>query len=118
MIIAQGGNPDIEIPVASKKEKILAQKSGYITDLDAYAIGLSAWRLGAGRAKKEDAVSKTAGIICLAKEGDYVEKDQPVLELHIDDESRVSMARQDLEKAFSIESEPREKRKIILERIS
>jgi thymidine phosphorylase len=118
MIVAQGGNPDIEIPVASKKEKVLAQKSGYITDLDAYAIGLSAWRLGAGRAKKEDAVSKTAGIICLAKEGDYVEKDQPVLELHIDDESRVSMARQDLEKAFSIESEPREKRKIILERIS
>jgi thymidine phosphorylase len=118
MIIAQGGNPDIEIPVASKKEKILAQKSGYITDLDAYAIGLSAWRLGAGRAKKEDAVSKTAGIICLAKEGDYVEKDQPVLELHIDDESRVSMAKQDLEKAFSIKTEPREKRKIILERIS
>jgi len=118
MIIAQGGNPDVEIPVASKKEKILAQKSGYITDLDAYAIGLSAWRLGAGRAKKEDAVSKTAGIICLAKEGDYVEKDQPILELHIDDESRVVMAKQDLEKAISIESEPREKRKVILERIS
>ena len=54
----------------------------------------------------------------MAKEGDYVEKDQPVLELHIDDESRVSMAKQDLEKAISIESEPREKRKIILERIS
>jgi len=118
MIIAQGGNPDVEIPVASKKEKILAQKSGYITDLDAYAIGLSAWRLGAGRAKKEDAVSKTAGIICLAKEGDYVEKDQPILELHIDDESRVAMAKQDLGKAISIESEPREKRKVILERIS
>ena len=118
MIIAQGGNPDVEIPVANKKEKVLAEKSGYITDLDAYSIGLSAWRLGAGRAKKEDAVSKTAGIICLAKEGDYVEKDQPVLELHIDDESRVSMAKQDLEKAISIESEPREKRKIILERIS
>jgi len=118
MIIAQGGNPDVEIPVASKKEKIIAQKSGYITDLDAYAIGLSAWRLGAGRAKKEDAVSKTAGIICLAKEGDYVEKDQPILELHIDDESRVAMAKQDLEKAISIESEPREKRKVILERIS
>ena len=118
MIIAQGGNPEIEIPISKKKEKILAQKSGYITELDAYAIGLSAWRLGAGRAKKEDAVSKTAGIICLAKEGDYVEKDQPVLELHIDDESRVSMAKQDLEKAFSIESEPREKRKIILDRIS
>ena len=118
MIIAQGGNPDIEIPVAKQKEKVVATQSGYITDLDAYAIGLSAWRLGAGRAKKEDAVSKTAGIICLAKEGDYVEKDQPVLELHIDDSSRLPLAKEALKNAFTIGAEPKEKRKIILERIS
>lgn len=118
MIIAQGGNPDIEIPVAKKKENVVATQSGYITDLDAYAIGLSAWRLGAGRAKKEDAVSKTAGIICLAKEGDYVEKDQPVLELHIDDASRLPLAKEALKNAFTIGAEPKEKRKIILERIS
>ena len=118
MIIAQGGNPDIEIPVATKKENVVATQSGYITDLDAYAIGLSAWRLGAGRAKKEDAVSKTAGIICLAKEGDYVEKDQPVLELHIDDASRLPLAKETLKNAFTIGAEPKEKRKIILERIS
>jgi thymidine phosphorylase len=86
--------------------------------LDAYAVGLSAWRLGAGRAKKEDAVSKTAGIICLAKEGDYVEKDQPVLELHIDEASRLPFAKEALNNAFSIGTEPKEKRKIILERIS
>ena len=118
MIVAQGGNPDLEIPVAKQKEKIVATQSGYITDLDAYAIGLSAWRLGAGRAKKEDAVSKTAGIICLAKEGDYVEKDQPVLELHIDDSSRLPLAKEALKNAFTIGAEPREKRKIVLERIS
>ena len=118
MIIAQGGNPDIEIPVAKQKENVVATQSGYITDLDAYAIGLSAWRLGAGRAKKEDAVSKTAGIICLAKEGDYVEKDQPVLELHIDDASRLPLAKEALKNAFTIGAEPKEKRKIILERIS
>lgn len=118
MIVAQGGNPDIEIPVAKQKENIVATQSGYITDLDAYAIGLSAWRLGAGRAKKEDAVSKTAGIICLAKEGDYVEKDQSVLELHIDDSSRLPLAKEALKNAFTIGAEPREKRKIVLERIS
>lgn len=118
MILAQGGNPDIEIPVAKQKENIVATQSGYITDLDAYAIGLSAWRLGAGRAKKEDAVSKTAGIICLAKEGDYVEKDQPVLELHVDDSSRLPLAKLALKNAFTIGAEPREKRKIVLERIS
>jgi thymidine phosphorylase len=118
MIKAQGGNPDAEIPVAKKKEYILANKSGYITDLNAYSIGLSAWRLGAGRAKKEDAVSKTAGIICLAKEGTFVEKDQPVLELHIDDETRITPAKEALFDAFEIGPEPKEKRKIVLERIS
>jgi thymidine phosphorylase len=118
MIKAQGGNPDAEIPVAEKKEYILASKSGYITDLNAYSIGLSAWRLGAGRAKKEDAVSKTAGIICLAKEGAFVEKDQPVLELHIDDETRITSAKEALFDAFEIGPEPKEKRKIVLERIS
>ncbi len=118
MIKAQGGNPDAEIPVAKKKELVLSKQSGYITDLNAYAIGLSAWRLGAGRAKKEDAVSKTAGIICLAKEGDYVEKGQPVLELHIDDETRLSSAQDALINAFEIGSEPKEKRKMVLERIS
>ena len=118
MIKAQGGNPDAEIPVAKKKELVLSKQSGYITDLNAYAIGLSAWRLGAGRAKKEDAVSKTAGIICLAKEGDYVEKGQPVLELHIDDETRLNSAQDALINAFEIGLEPKEKRKIVLERIS
>ena len=118
MIKAQGGNPDAEIPVAKKKEYILANESGYITDLNAYSIGLSAWRLGAGRAKKEDAVSKTAGIICLAKEGAFVEKDQPVLELHIDDETRITSAKEALLDAFEIGPEPKEKRKIVLERIS
>ncbi|MEY3470391.1 MAG: hypothetical protein RLZZ575_851 [Actinomycetota bacterium] len=118
MIKAQGGNPDAAIPVAKKKEYILANESGYITDLNAYSIGLSAWRLGAGRAKKEDAVSKTAGIICLAKEGTFVEKDQPVLELHIDDETRITSAKEALLDAFEIGPEPKEKRKIVLERIS
>ena len=118
MIKAQGGNPDAEIPVAKKKEYILANESGYITDLNAYSIGLSAWRLGAGRAKKEDAVLKTAGIICLAKEGTFVEKDQPVLELHIDDETRITSAKAALSDAFEIGPEPKEKRKIVLERIS
>ena len=118
MIKAQGGNPDAEIPVAKKKELVLSKQSGYITDLNAYAIGLSAWRLGAGRAKKEDAVSKTAGIMCLAKEGDFVEKDQPVLELHIDDETRINSAKDALVNAFEIGSEPKDKRKIVLERIS
>ena len=54
----------------------------------ARAVGVAAWRLGAGRARKEDPVSPVAGVRCLAKPGDYVEVGQPVLELHTDDAGR------------------------------
>jgi len=118
MIKAQGGDPDAKLPVADKKEMIVANKSGYITKLDAYAVGLSAWRLGAGRAKKEDNVSKTAGIICVAKEGDFVGEGQPILELHIDDESRLKSAKEALQDAFEISPEALEPRKIVIERIA
>jgi len=118
MIKAQGGDPDAKLPVADKKEMIAANKSGYITKLDAYAVGLSAWRLGAGRAKKEDNVSKTAGIICVAKEGDFVGEGQPILELHIDDESRLKSAKEALQDAFEISPEALEPRKIVIERIA
>jgi thymidine phosphorylase len=118
MVSAQGGDPQALIPTATKTENILTQKAGYITDLNAYAVGLSAWRLGAGREKKEDNVSVTAGIMCLAKEGDYVEKDQPILQLHIDDEQKLNSAKEALKEAFTISPEPVEKRKVILERIS
>ena len=118
MVKAQGGDPNVKLPVADKKEMIVANKSGYITKLDAYAVGLSAWRLGAGRVKKEDDVSKIAGIICVAKEGDFVEEGQPILELHIDDESRLKSAKEALQDAFEISPEALEPRKIVIERIA
>jgi len=60
--------------------------------LNALAVGIAAWRLGAGRARKEDDVSHTAGVRCLAKPGDHVRRGQPILELHADDESRFAPA--------------------------
>jgi thymidine phosphorylase len=63
-----------------------------VTRLDALAVGVASWRLGAGRARKEDPVSAVAGIRCLVKEGERVEAGQPVLELHTDDSGRVPAA--------------------------
>jgi thymidine phosphorylase len=92
MIRAQGGDPDAPLPSAPFVKTIVAARSGWLTGLDALQVGVAAWRLGAGRARKEDPVSAGAGIICLAKPGDQVSKDQPILELRADDESRFAAA--------------------------
>jgi thymidine phosphorylase len=106
MIRAQGGDPDAPIPVASRREIVRAEQSGYITRLDAFAVGVAAWRLGAGRSRKEDPVSPIAGVVCLAKPGDVVEQGQPILELHIDDADRLGGALEALIDAITIAPEP------------
>ena len=84
MIAAQGGDPDAELPVAREQHVVTASSSGILTTLDAYAVGLAAWRLGAGRARKEDPVQAGAGVEIHAKPGDLVTAGQPLLTLHTD----------------------------------
>ena len=85
MIAAQGGDPDAELPIARVVRRVLSEGTGRLRRLDAMGVGVAAWRLGAGRARKEDAVSAAAGVVCLAKPGDAVELGQPLVELHTDD---------------------------------
>ena len=118
MVKAQGGDLSQAIPVSNDVRHFLADKSGYISDLDAFKVGLSAWHLGAGRTKKEDEVSKTAGIVCLAKEGDKVEKGQPIFEIHVDDSARFAQAELALQGAAIISPEPAKSRDLVLERIA
>jgi thymidine phosphorylase len=92
MIAAQGGDPDAPMPVAQHTRVVPAPATGWLARLDAHGVGHAAWRLGAGRARKEDPVSPSAGLLCLAKEGDWVEEEQPLLELRADDESRFDPA--------------------------
>jgi thymidine phosphorylase len=79
---------------------------------------VAAWRLGAGRARKEDDVSPVAGVVCLVKPGEQVRAGEPVLELHTDDESRVARARAALEGAFEIGDEAPAPQPLVLERIA
>ncbi len=92
MIAAQGGDPDAPLPVAPHTRSVAAPGTGWLVRLDARAVGNAAWRLGAGRARKDDPVSPSAGVLCLAKPGDWVEEEQPLLELRADDESRFGAA--------------------------
>jgi thymidine phosphorylase len=117
MITAQGGDPDAPLPVAAHTTVVRAAESGFVRRLDARAVGVAAWRLGAGRARKEDAVSASAGVICLAKPGERVTAGQPVLELRTDDEARLGRAADALAGALEIGPRPPEPTPVLLERI-
>ena len=102
MVRAQGGDPDAPLPQAAFTEVLPAPAAGWLTGLDALAVGTAAWRLGAGRARKEDAVSAAAGVICLAKPGETVQAGQPLLELRADEAERFGPALAALEGAITI----------------
>jgi thymidine phosphorylase len=102
MIRAQGGDPEAPLPAAAHLQQVRADRSGVLAGLDAYAVGVAAWRLGAGRARKEDAVAAAAGVRCLAKPGEAVAAGQPLLELHTDDPARVPAALEALRGAVPI----------------
>ncbi|MCM2577899.1 thymidine phosphorylase [Streptomyces meridianus] len=92
MIAAQGGDPDATLPVAREQHVINASETGVLTTLDAYAVGVASWRLGAGRARKEDPVQAGAGIELHAKPGDTVTAGQPLMTLHTDTPERFAYA--------------------------
>jgi thymidine phosphorylase len=107
MLRAQGGDPDAPLPQAAHVTQALpAPADGWLTRLDALKVGTAAWRLGAGRARKEDAVSAAAGVICLAKPGDQVRKGQPLAELRTDDENRFGPALAALDAAVDVSEQP------------
>lgn len=102
MISAQGGDPDATLPVAREQHVVAAHTSGVLTRLDAYDIGVAAWRLGAGRARKEDPVQAGAGIEMHAKPGDTVTKGQRLLTLHTDTPEKFEYALKALPGSFDI----------------
>jgi thymidine phosphorylase len=117
MVSAQDGDPDAAIPEASERTQVVAARSGVLAKLDARAVGIAAWRLGAGRARKEDPVSASAGVVCLKKPGDQVEEGEPVLELHTDEPARIAPALGALEGGIVIEDDPPDPQPLIIERI-
>jgi thymidine phosphorylase len=117
MISAQGGDPSAPLPSPSHVHTVVAPASGVLASLDAYAVGVAAWRLGAGRARKEDPVQAAAGILCLAKPGNPVTEGEPLLELHTDTPEAVPAALAALEGGFTVASEAPEPGPIVRETI-
>lgn len=119
MISAQGGDPDAAMAVAKHSEVITAEADGVMTGLDALDVGVAAWRLGAGRARKEDIVQDGAGVRMHAKPGDVVRKGQPLLTLLTDTPERFERAKDILANAVTIAPEGTAvERKLIIDRIA
>lgn len=118
MIRAQGGDPDAPLPTATHTQEILAERDGYITSLDALALGVGSWRLGAGRARKEDPVQAGAGIEIHTPVGTKVTKGEKLLTLHTDTPERFERAIESITPGISIGENAPEKRPIILDQIS
>jgi thymidine phosphorylase len=102
MIRAQGGDPEADLPVAKESHEVLAPADGVLTQLDALKVGVAAWRLGAGRARKEDPVQAGAGVVMHAKPGATVRAGEKLLTLHTDTPERFERALESLDGAFTI----------------
>jgi thymidine phosphorylase len=118
LVRAQGGDPDAPLPEAPEVEVVRSTVDGYVSTVDAMAIGVAAWRLGAGRARKEDPVSATAGVVLRRKPGDPVKAGDPLYELRTDDASRMETARAAADGAVVVSSAPPERQTLVLERIA
>jgi thymidine phosphorylase len=105
MIRAQGGDPDAPLPTARETQVVPAPADGVLVGLDAYAVGVAAWRLGAGRARKEDPVQAGAGVELHAKPGAEVRGGEPLFTLHTDDPDRFARAEEVLAEAVTIAPE-------------
>ncbi len=102
MVEAQGGDPSAPLPVARESHVVAAPSTGVLSRLDALAVGMASWRLGAGRARKEDPVQAGAGIELHAKPGDRVEAGAPLMTLHTDEPERFERALASLEEAVEV----------------
>jgi thymidine phosphorylase len=118
LVRAQGGDPDAPLPIAGEAEVVRSTADGYVSTVDPYALGVAAWRLGAGRARKEDPVSAGAGVLLRKRPGEPVRAGDPLFELRTDDASRIDAARAAADGAVEIVDTPPAPLPLILERIA
>jgi thymidine phosphorylase len=117
MVAAQGGNPDAPLPTAKHQEVISADKDGVIASMNALQVGISAWRLGAGRERQGEKVQAGAGIEIHAKPGRAIKKGEPLFTLHTDDPARFERAKAALNGAVEIGSKVADHLPLVLEKI-
>ncbi len=117
MIAAQGGDPGAPLPTARESHVVSAPADGVLSRLDALAVGVAAWRLGAGRSRPGQQVQAGAGVDVHAKPGDDVRAGEPLLTLHTDDPGRFERALAVLEHAYEVTDVAPPQRSLVIEQL-
>lgn len=120
LVEAQGGRLDLNSPnygleEAKLKYEVIADKSGYITELDAYMVGYTAMHLGAGREKIGDRIDHAVGIELNKKIGDKVEKGDVLAVVYANKERKGKEAARDILEAYTVAKNPCFPKKLIIE---
>jgi thymidine phosphorylase len=118
MIQGQGGDVDAPLPIAREFDEVTADADGFVTEMDAYAVGVAAWRLGAGRERQGQPVQAGAGIEILKTVGEPVKEGEPVFRLHTDTPERFEAAKESLAGKWAVGVEPAKRGPIVLDRIA
>lgn len=123
MVEAQGGDASCladprKLPQAAFRLKVRAERSGYITHMDAETIGRAACMLGAGRETKESVIDHAAGIRILKKTGEAVEAGEAIAELHANAENLLAPAASRCLAAIEVGTAPPAKRPRIFARVT
>jgi pyrimidine-nucleoside phosphorylase len=119
VIEAQGGDPKVvddytRLPHVDARHVIAAPRHGFLTVLDAEAVGRASCALGAGRDRVEHPVDPAVGIVARAKPGDEVRAGDAVLELHYRDRGRLETAARLLTGAIEVGDERPAARRLIV----
>ena len=117
LIRAQGGDPDAALPTPAETQTIHAPEAGYLAHLDAYAVGIAAWRLGAGRSRKEDPVDFAAGVTWHARPGDKLAAGDKLFTLQTSNPSLFAPAIESLQDSYTITAQPPEPTPVVIDRV-
>lgn len=117
LIAAQGGDLTVPLPVAGHAETVIAHAGGTMGDIDAMAVGLGAWRLGAGRSRPGERVQLGAGIRIHRRPGEPVTAGEPLFTLYTDTPERFAAALAELDGGWSVERTAPASRPLIIDRI-
>jgi thymidine phosphorylase len=118
LIAAQGGDLSVPLPVGKYSETVTAARSGTMGDIDAMAVGLAVWRLGAGRSRPGESVQFGAGIQIHRRPGSPVAGGDPLFTLYTDTPERFGPALDELDAGFKIIDMPPVLRPLIIDRIT
>lgn len=102
MVAAQGGDLSVPLPVAACSETITASAGGTMGEIDAMAVGMTAWRLGAGRSRPGQRVQAGAGVRIHRRPGEPVCAGEPLFTLYTDTPERFGPARAELDGGYRV----------------